>query len=97
MTGSDPDDWKTVITCKVYKKERLNCANYARPEPQHAFRPGRRTINLTFAFKNILEKSRKYAIDRYIALLDLVKAFDPGGHSGMPKSKPEHRIPPKIN
>lgn len=123
MTGSDPDDWKTVILCSVYKKERLNCANYGcralfshagklyernletrlrqkiehmLTEPQHAFRPGRRTINLTFAFKNILEKSRKYAIDRHTALLDLEKAFDPGEHSGMPRSKPEYRIPPKL-
>jgi hypothetical protein len=45
-------------------------------EGQHGFRPNRGAIDLCFALKILLEKSWEFNYQRYLAFLDLEKAFD---------------------
>ena len=65
---------------KVYERileKRLRV--YIEPklgEWQNGFRPGRGTSDMIFALKMIFEKCWEYNEDKYIAFLDLEKAFD---------------------
>jgi hypothetical protein len=43
---------------------------------QHGFRPGRGTVDLVFALKLLLEKSWEWNKKKYVAFIDLEKAFD---------------------
>lgn len=43
---------------------------------QHGFRPGRSTADLVFALKTLLEKGWEWNKNKYIAFIDLEKAFD---------------------
>ena len=67
-------------TFKVYERileKRLR--RYAEPklgEWQSGFRPGRGTSDMIFTMKIIFEKSWEWKEDKYIAFLDLEKAFD---------------------
>ena len=45
-------------------------------EWQNGFRPGRGTTDMIFSLKMIFEKSWEWNMDRYIAFIDLEKAFD---------------------
>ena len=45
-------------------------------EAQHGFRPNRGTKDLSFALKILLEKSWEFNDPKYLAFLDLEKAFD---------------------
>ena len=67
-------------TFKVYERileKRLR--EYIEPklgEWQSGFRPGRGTSDMIFTLKIIFEKSWEWNEDRYVAFLDLEKAFD---------------------
>ncbi|XP_076030920.1 uncharacterized protein LOC143019109 [Oratosquilla oratoria] len=54
---------------RTYVEERLHKA-------QHSFRPNQGTTDLSFALKILLEKSWEFNYPRYLAFLDLGKAFD---------------------
>ena len=67
-------------TFKVYERILEKCLRrYAEPklgEWQSGFRPGRGTSDMIFTMKIIFEKSWEWKEDKYIAFLDLEKAFD---------------------
>ena len=67
-------------TFKVYERileRRLRgCVEYKLGEWQNGFRPGRGTNDMIFTLKMIFEKSWEFNKDKYIAFLDLEKAFD---------------------
>lgn len=43
---------------------------------QHGFKPGRSTIHLVFALRILTEEGLKWDQNKYLALIDLEKAFD---------------------
>ena len=87
---------------KVYERMlegRLReCIEEKLGEWQHGFRPDRGTIDLIFTLKMIIEKTWEWDKERYIAFIDLEKAFD-----RLPRMKlwdvlddPHYDIPPKL-
>ena len=67
-------------------------------EWQHGFRPGRGTVDLIFTMKMIIEKTWEWDEEKYVAFLDLEKAFD-----RLPRMKlwnvlndEYYNIPPKL-
>ena len=67
-------------TFKVYERileRRLRgCVEHKLGEWQSGFRPGRGTNDMIFTLKMIFEKSWEFDKEKYIAFLDLEKAFD---------------------
>lgn len=84
--GCVPDEWGNAIVCSIHKKGDHTVWELSRDnwrvvetklgEWQYGFRPGRRTIDLIFSIKRILERTWKLNQERYLAFLDLEKAFD---------------------
>ena len=61
---------------RILEKRLRTCVEEALHEAQHGFRPNRGTTDLSFALKILLEKSWEFNYPRYLAFLDLEKAFD---------------------
>jgi hypothetical protein len=53
------------------------------PETQCGFRSGRGTVDMIFSARQIQEKCREQHMDLFIVFIDLVKAFDSVGRSGL--------------
>ena len=83
---------------RILEKKLRNIVEDVLHEAQHGFRPGRGTTDLVFALKMILEKSWEWDIKKYVALLDLEKAFDrvPRQMLWRAMRRAEYQIPPKL-
>ena len=87
---------------KVYERiieSRLRyCVEEKLGEWQHGFRPNRSTTDLVFTLKIILEKSWEWNIEKYIAFIDLEKAFDRINRQSLWRSlqHEEYEITPKL-
>ncbi|XP_076049281.1 uncharacterized protein LOC143029955 [Oratosquilla oratoria] len=87
---------------KIYERipeKKLRCiVEDVLHEAQQGFGPGRGTTDLVFALKIIIEKSWEWDIKKYVALLDLEKAFDRVPRQMLRRAmrKAEYQIPPKL-
>ena len=61
---------------RILERRLRGCVEYKLGEWQNGFRPGRGTNDMIFTLKMIFEKSWEFNKDKYIAFLDLEKAFD---------------------
>ena len=53
------------------------------PESQCGFRPNRGTSDMTFALRQLQEKSSLQGVDLYLLFIDLTKAFDTVNRQGL--------------
>ena len=61
---------------RIIEKRLRSCVEEKLGTWQHGFRPNRSTTDLVFTLKMILEKSWEWDIDKFVAFIDLEKAFD---------------------
>ena len=66
------------------------------PESQCGFRSGRSTVDMIFSIKQLQEKCREQQQPLYLAFIDLTKAFDMVGRTGLFKLLEKIRCPPKF-
>jgi hypothetical protein len=66
------------------------------PESQWGFRPGRGTVDMIFAARQIQEKSREQHQDLFMAFIDLTKAIDSGDRTSLWQVLCKIGCPPKF-
>lgn len=64
------------ILARILSQRLSHAAEDILPESQCGFRPGRGTVDMIFAARQIQEKCREQHQDLYMAFIDLTKAFD---------------------
>ena len=60
---------------RVLDRKLRECTEDTLGNWQYGYRPGRSTNDLTFAMRMLLEKSWEWNMDKFIAFVDLEKAF----------------------
>ncbi len=61
---------------RIVEKRLRTCVEEKLGIWQYGFRPNRSTTDLVFTLKMIMEKNWEWSIDKYVAFIDLEKAFD---------------------
>lgn len=80
-----------ILSCRL-----SSVAEEILPETQCGFRPGRGTVDMIFAARQIQEKCREQNKDLYMAFIDLTKAFDTVDRKSLWKVLEKIGCPPKF-